>query len=315
MASFLIVPETAIINDNSGTLMGVLNADTFASTLNNVKVQGLVNLGTHAFNGYPLTIGTDIPAANESRYVANDNSGNLVGVINADTSTAVINNAKLGGPLVSSVTGNNGITVTSPAGVGAATLGLSGLANGVLAGPLVSSIVGADGITVTNPGGVGAADLSLVNVPNGVLAGPLVASITAGTGISVSNPAGVGAATVSATNTGNVVAKATNTEITATTATTVLTYTPTATGQFAIKLGFSVITAETTVTITATWTDPASAAVQTYTWLSAFSAPVGTYELLPLDAIAASTASAVAVTVTAGTASQVWVTGRIEEQV
>jgi len=56
-----IIPEASIFNDNTGTLVTVINSDTTAFTINNVKVQGLVNLGTHAFSAYPLVLGVDVP--------------------------------------------------------------------------------------------------------------------------------------------------------------------------------------------------------------------------------------------------------------
>ena len=280
MASFLLM-ESWIQNDGSGALVGVINADTSATVINNGKIQGLVNLGTHAFSGFPLKVGSDLPAANESNYLANDNTGSVMGVLNADTSSTTLNNAKLGGPLVTALTGNNGITVANPSGVGGATLGLS-------------------------------------NVPNGSLAGPLLNGLTAGTGITITgNPgSGTGSPTISASSTGSTVAKTTNIALTTTSATTVLTFTPTATGQFAVYLGLTVITAATPVQITVSWTDPASGAAVTETILpSGFSVPVGTFGLMPVSAIAASTASAITVSVTAGTANQAYFTGRIVQEI
>jgi hypothetical protein len=129
----ILLAESAIQNDNSGQLVGVINADTSTVTINNAKVQGLVNLGAHAFSGYPLTVGTDLPAKNESNYVANDNTGNLMSILNADTSTTTLSNAKLAGPLVSGITAGAGITVTgNPAnGVGSPTVAVSTGTGGV----------------------------------------------------------------------------------------------------------------------------------------------------------------------------------------
>ncbi|MHB1870867.1 MAG: hypothetical protein ACYCT1_08435 [Steroidobacteraceae bacterium] len=60
MASvLLVIPEAGLVNDDSGALVGVINADTSAVVIGNAKVKGLVNLGTSAFSGYPLVLGTD----------------------------------------------------------------------------------------------------------------------------------------------------------------------------------------------------------------------------------------------------------------
>lgn len=114
------------------------------------------------------------------------------------------------------------------------------------------------------------------------------------------------------TNLGKIVAKAVASELTATTATTVLTYTPAASGVYEIGAALTVLTAATTVTLTAGWTDAASGAAQTYTFENAISIPVGTRMELPLT-IVASSASAITLTATAGTASQVYVSGKIIE--
>ena len=280
MASTLLV-EGAIQNDNTGQLVSVINADSSAAHINNAKVQGLVNLGTHAFSGYPLAVGTDMPAANESNFVANDNSGNLVAIINADTSTTKINNAKLAGNLVSSITGNNGITVSNPTGVGPATLGLSAVPNSVLAGPLVTGITAGNGITVTNnPGtGTGAPTVSLAS--SSVNASPIIRARTQ------------------------------EQQLTATTATTFLTYTPTATSSFYIVVFARVMTAATNLSLTLTYND-AAATAQTQTLLPTTSLAVGAYDMVGAFVVAG-TAGAVAVSATAGTINQVYVSGSIWE--
>ena len=43
-----------VANDNTGNLVAIINADTSAAVIANGRVQGLVNLGTSAFTGYPL---------------------------------------------------------------------------------------------------------------------------------------------------------------------------------------------------------------------------------------------------------------------
>jgi hypothetical protein len=44
---------------------------------------------------WPLTIGTDIPGPNESNYVANDNTGNLLDIVNSDTSSTTLSALKI----------------------------------------------------------------------------------------------------------------------------------------------------------------------------------------------------------------------------
>ncbi len=86
-----------------------------------------------------------------------------------------------------------------------------------------------------------------------------------------------------------------------TTATTVVSYTPTANGNFVIGVYFRVITATTAVTIGVTWDDVGGA--QTLTLLSAVSETVGSYALTTFM-VDATTAAAINVSMTAGTAGQ-----------
>jgi hypothetical protein len=46
-------------------------------------------------SSYPLTIGKDIPGPNESNYVANDNTGNLLDIVNSDTSNTTLSALKV----------------------------------------------------------------------------------------------------------------------------------------------------------------------------------------------------------------------------
>jgi hypothetical protein len=170
----------------------------------NASVQGLVNLGANAFAGYPLHLGTDMPAAGSANYLAS----------------------------------------TDPA------FKLS-------AYPLV-------------PG-------------------------------------------TDVTNLSKTVAKAVETGLTTTTATTIVTFTPTATGLFLVKAVVRVITAATTLTLTLTWDDAAGTA-QTYTWENATSVPIGVRLELPVI-IAAGSAAAISVSATAGTANQAYISAAIEELV
>ncbi len=110
-----------------------------------------------------------------------------------------------------------------------------------------------------------------------------------------------------------VVAKAVETELTATTATQIATYTPTAAGIFAVKAVARIITATTTLSLSVTWDDPAGTA-QTYTWENAANLPVGYRLELPVVA-AAGTSAAITVSATAGTANQAYISASIEELV
>jgi hypothetical protein len=46
-------------------------------------------------SSYPLTIGRDIPGPNESNYIANDNTGNLLDIANSDTSSITLSALKM----------------------------------------------------------------------------------------------------------------------------------------------------------------------------------------------------------------------------
>lgn len=115
---------------------------------------------------------------------------------------------------------------------------------------------------------------------------------------------------VNTTVTSNVAEKAnaSDTELTVTTATTVATFTPTAQGNFMVNVYYRVVTAATVLTLTATWDDGTGA--QTYTWVNTTSQAVGSYVLAPVY-VNATTAAAITITATAGTANQVYVSGTI----
>lgn len=102
-------------------------------------------------------------------------------------------------------------------------------------------------------------------------------------------------------------ASASNTELTTTGATSIAAYTPGATGNCLLYAYYRVVTGTTTVTLTATWTDETGA--QTYTWVNAVSEPTGSYTVVPL--FVHSTAAAITITATAGTANQVYVSANI----
>ena len=259
MAAFVVVPEVGLSNDNSGQVVAVINADTSSALISRGK----------------------LPASSESEFVANDNTGNLVAIINADTSTATINNGKLAGPLVDSITGNDGITVTNPSGVGGATLGLS-------------------------------------NVPNASLAGPLVSSVAAGTGITVTgNPSGVGSPTVALSSSvvgGAPIIKVRSSEVAVgTTATTIATYTPAAAGLFLVMV-FIRAAAATSITVTVTYQNAAATPIaQTDTLLPAgFAAGTGD-DYGGLIFFLSASANAIAVSATAGAATSIYASATISQ--
>ena len=103
-------------------------------------------------------------------------------------------------------------------------------------------------------------------------------------------------------------ANASDTELTTTTATTIATFTPTTQGNFILSVYYRVVTAATTLTLSAAWDDGTGA--QTYTWVNSTSQAVGSYTLTQLY-INATTSAAISISATAGTANQVYVSGTI----
>lgn len=106
----------------------------------------------------------------------------------------------------------------------------------------------------------------------------------------------------------NVLATTKELELTTTSSTSVVTYTPSAAGNFEIGCYFRVVTATTNVTITVTWTDVTGA--QTLTLLNVVSEVVGSYAMTKfmIDSVAS---SAITVSFTAGTANQVYASASI----
>lgn len=211
--SGLVIPEIDVINDNTGQLVTVINSDTSATTINNSKVQGLVNIGTHAFSAYPLVPGTD---------VLHDALANLTDV-----------------------------SITSPANT----------------------------------------DILQYNGSKWVNQLPPFSDI---------------------------VASAVSTELTTTSATNIVTYTPSTTGIFNVQAYFTIITAATTVLITLSWTDPNSSTIVTFNWYAASGGVglltnTGSYSLADMT-INAKSGAAITVSATAGTANQVYVSAVIVTQ-
>ena len=103
-------------------------------------------------------------------------------------------------------------------------------------------------------------------------------------------------------------ALATAREVAVGTGTAIVTYTPAASGNFLVAISFRVITATTNVTVTVTWTDATGA--QTLTLLSAVAETTGSYTFTTfmVDDLAT---DAITVTMTAGTASQVYASASI----
>ena len=111
---------------------------------------------------------------------------------------------------------------------------------------------------------------------------------------------------------GSLVASALETELTSTSAFTLATYTPSAIGAYTVKVAYRIITAATTITLTVTYTD-AGGTAQTDTLVNAVSQAVGDYEAE--DTLVSAASDAITVSMTAGTASQVyataWITGEV----
>ncbi len=106
---------------------------------------------------------------------------------------------------------------------------------------------------------------------------------------------------------GAYVAKPGETELTTTTATTIFTYTPATTGMYVLYMYARVVTAATTVSASLTYTS--SSGAQTYDIWSSQSLAVGDSAAVPYFFQA--TAAAITLSVTAGTASQVYIDARL----
>jgi hypothetical protein len=161
----------------------------------------------------------------------------------------------------------------------------------------ISKITSSD-FTLTNPTG-----------PTTNVDGPLTANLAAG-GFKITGLANGSAATDAAAF-GQITAGAalaTAREVAVGTGTTIVTYTPAASGNFLVAIYFRVITATTNVTVTVTWTDATGA--QTLTLLSTVAETTGSYTFTSfmVDDLAT---DAITVTMTAGTAGQVYASASI----
>lgn len=99
------------------------------------------------------------------------------------------------------------------------------------------------------------------------------------------------------------------TEITVTSAQTVLTYMSKANHNFDLNLSFRVVTGTTTVTIEVTYTDAGGA--ETYYVLNAQSCAVDNYACVPFS-FNATTGGAITVSITASSANQMFVSGSLK---
>lgn len=108
-----------------------------------------------------------------------------------------------------------------------------------------------------------------------------------------------------------VVAGSTNLELTATTATQIFSFTPPIDGMYTVKCYLRVVTASTTVTVTIAYDDSGGAQTYTPAALNAQSLAVGSYSMVDYS-FEATGSAAITLTVTAGTANQVYVTSALE---
>jgi hypothetical protein len=104
-------------------------------------------------------------------------------------------------------------------------------------------------------------------------------------------------------------ADASEMELTTTGATPVVTFTPSAAGNFMTGIYVRVVTAATILTVTVTYTDAGGA--QTNTLISAQSTAVGSYSILFPLFINSVASQPITVTITAGTANQVYASASI----
>lgn len=174
-----------------------------------------------------------------------------------------------------------------------------------ISGPQTSSILTAASTTV----GSGTFAPIYITAAN---TGAIVISATAGT----ANQAYISASVLAlsaANGSGNVVLEKSNTYdqlLTTTSATNVVSYTPTNNNNHTIYIYYRISNATTNVAISLTWTDTAGA--QTMTVLSTTAKTVGSYGLSPIY-IQAAASNAINVSFTAGTANNVNVSATITQ--
>jgi hypothetical protein len=158
-----------LANANTWTAAQSFTAGLATNTLN-LNGTGPISALVSSFNGrtgavVPVsgdyTIGDELPSANESNYVANDNTGNLLDIVNSDTSSITLSalkmaidnatltstNGKLAIDLANGNTWSGGQTFTS--GIATNSLNLNGA--GYISA-LVSSFNGRTGAVTPAPG-------------------------------------------------------------------------------------------------------------------------------------------------------------------
>ena len=101
-------------------------------------------------------------------------------------------------------------------------------------------------------------------------------------------------------------------KITTTAQTTILSFTAPKTGLYSVSVAVAVLTASTTLTAQATWTDPDGGAA-TYTFANAVNEAVGVYTFGQRTACVKG-GTVVNLNITAGTANQIIASGLIEEK-
>jgi hypothetical protein len=197
------------------------------------------------------------------------------------SSTSVFDGAvqlNAGGSIASGQTLTNGGTISGGA-VNPSTLSTSG--NASIGGTLSTTGNASVGGTLTTTGNV---------TIGGVLAGVN------------------GATTQGAYGAGLVVGAVDELELTTTSATTILSVTAPKAGAYILEIYLRVVTAATTVTVSYSWTDASGS--HTATPVNAVSEAVGPVQIGPFP-IEATAGSTISISVTAGTANQVYASARI----
>lgn len=188
---------------------------------------------------------------------------------------------------------------------------------------IVNSVSNSDStITISPTTGAAVASLNLghantwtatqsfpaASIPNATLANSSV-TVTAGSGLTGGGTVNLGS-TITVNATVADVSNVKEQQLTSTSATDVISYTTSAAGNYRVWCYYRVVTANTNLTVVVTYTDVTGA--QTQTLVSAATpTPVGSYCASPVF-LNATNATAIKLTVTAGTANQVFVSGNVE---
>jgi len=130
----------------------------------------------------------------------------------------------------------------------------------------------------------------------------VIGGVKAGAGISVATDGTISTA----------LASAKNDLVTGITAQTVFTFTPTVSGMYSVKAYLRVVASATNITLTTAYADSGGAQSYTPAALNNQSITVGSHGVIAYD-FEAVAGTAITLTVTAGTANQVYVTGALTE--